>query len=105
MGIEVETKIAYTGVVGFIRGALPGPTIALRADMDALPLTEEINHKYKSKVEGVMHACGHDGHTTMLLGAAKYLSENNDFKIGDEVVLTGCRVGEIYPGGYSQIAM
>ena len=87
LGIKVETKIAYTGVVGLIEGGLPGPTIALRADMDALPVEEKTGLPFASKERatylgqsvGVMHACGHDGHTSMLLGAAKYLSENNDF--------------------------
>ena len=76
---EIHSGIAKTGIVGIINGKKKGGTIGLRADMDALPLTEETNHKYKSKVEGVMHACGHDGHTTMLLGAAKYLADTKNF--------------------------
>src|SRR5512140_3304882 len=82
MGIEVHTGIAHTGVVGVLRGGRPGPTIALRADMDALPVTERVDVPFKSTVTteyrgekvGVMHACGHDGHTAMLLGAARVLS-------------------------------
>jgi amidohydrolase len=81
-GLEVKTGIALTGVAAVLRGALPGPTIALRADMDALPVTEEIDVPFKSKATaqyrgetvGVMHACGHDAHTAILLGVAEVLS-------------------------------
>jgi amidohydrolase len=74
-GIPFEIK-ATTGVIGLIKGKNPGrKTIALRADMDALPIREENNVEYKSKHEGIMHACGHDVHTTCLLGAAKILNE------------------------------
>ena len=76
---EVHTGIAETGVVGVIRGSEPGGAIGLRADMDALPIHEETNLPYASETPGVMHACGHDGHTTMLLGAAKYLAETRNF--------------------------
>jgi amidohydrolase len=74
MGIECE-KIAGTGVVGLINGKSTGKTVALRADMDALELTEENDVEYKSKNEGLMHGCGHDGHTAGLLTAAKILNE------------------------------
>ena len=77
---EVVTRIGRTGVVGMIRGRLgAGSTIGLRADMDALPITEATGRPYASTRPGVMHACGHDGHTAMLLGAAKYLAETRNF--------------------------
>jgi hippurate hydrolase len=77
---EVVTGLGRTGVVGVIRGANgAGPTIGLRADMDALPLTETSGKAWASKTAGRMHACGHDGHTAMLLGAAKYLTETRNF--------------------------
>ncbi|MCO5145146.1 MAG: M20 family metallopeptidase [Aquamicrobium sp.] len=77
---EVATGIGRTGVVGIIRGALgEGATVGLRADMDALPLTETTGKPWASKTAGKMHACGHDGHTAMLLGAAKYLAETRRF--------------------------
>ena len=79
-GIEVTEGIGVTGVVGTIRGRLPGQrSIGLRADMDALAIHEQTGLPYASTNQGTMHACGHDGHTTMLLGAARYLSEHRDF--------------------------
>ncbi len=78
LGIEYKV-LATTGVVGLIKGKAPGNrTIALRADMDALPITEENKVEYKSQNAGIMHACGHDVHTTCLLGAAKILNELKD---------------------------
>jgi hippurate hydrolase len=77
---EVHTGIAGTGVVGIIKGHEGSRRVGLRADMDALPIDELTNLSYSSKTPGVMHACGHDGHTTMLLGAAKHLVETRDFK-------------------------
>ncbi|GAA5443177.1 N-acetylcysteine deacetylase [Microbulbifer sp. NBRC 101763] len=82
LGLEVETGIAHTGLVGFLKGAKPGPTVALRADMDALPVTERTDVPFASKVRttyqgkdvGVMHACGHDTHVAMLMGAAEVLA-------------------------------
>lgn len=74
MNIELK-RIAKTGVLGVLKGDKPGKMVALRADMDALPVKEANNVSYKSKNEGVMHACGHDGHTAMLLGAARILSQ------------------------------
>lgn len=77
---EIHTGIGGTGVVGIVRGKREGPRrIGLRADMDALPIQEETNLSYRSTNPGVMHACGHDSHTTMLLGAAKHLSKTRDF--------------------------
>ena len=84
LGMEVKTKIAHTGVIGFLKGDLPGPTIALRADMDALPVTEQVDLPFASKqtttyrgeTVGVMHACGHDTHVAMLMGVAEVLSKN-----------------------------
>ena len=76
---EIHAGFASTGIVAIIEGQTSGRTIGLRADMDALPITENTGMPYSSKKEGVMHACGHDGHTTMLLGAARYLSETRNF--------------------------
>ncbi len=79
-GIEVHRGIGRTGVVGVLTGrGTSTRRIGLRADMDALPIEEATNLPYRSTVPGTMHACGHDGHTTMLLGAAKYLAETRDF--------------------------
>ncbi|MDJ1158939.1 M20 aminoacylase family protein [Chelatococcus sp. SYSU_G07232] len=85
---EVVPGIGRTGVVGVIRGRTnaSGKVIGMRADMDALPIEEQTNLPYRSKVAGKMHACGHDGHTAMLLGAAKYLAETRDFD-GTAVVI------------------
>jgi amidohydrolase len=85
---EVVTGIGRTGVVGVIRGAksASGKVIGLRADMDALPIEEETNLAYRSTASGKMHACGHDGHSAMLLGAARYLAETRDFD-GTAVVI------------------
>ena len=79
-GIETHTGIGGTGVVGVPKGQEPGRSIGLR-DMDALPIQETTNLPWASKHEGVSHACGHDSHTTMLLGAAKYLSENRTSRV------------------------
>ena len=82
LGMEVTTGIAHTGVVGVLRGGRPGPVIALRADMDALPVTEQSELPFKSTATaeyrgekvGVMHACGHDGHVAVLMGVAEALA-------------------------------
>lgn len=78
LGIEVQSNIAKTGVVGLIRGKEEGKTVLLRADMDALKVEEKADVEYKSKIPGVMHACGHDGHVAGLLGAAMILNELKD---------------------------
>jgi hippurate hydrolase len=78
-GIEVHRGVGKTGVVGVLRRG-EGRRIGLRADMDCLPMEEQTNLPYRSKVAGKMHACGHDGHTTMLLGAARYLAQSKTFK-------------------------
>ena len=91
LGLEVNSGIAYTGLTAFIRGDNPGPLIALRADMDALPVTEKLNLPFSSKQVttyqgrkvGVMHACGHDAHMAVLLGVAEFLSKNTDKLNGD----------------------
>ena len=78
-GIDVHKGIAKTGVVGVLKKGNSNKSIGIRADMDALPINELNTFSYKSKIENRMHACGHDGHTTMLLGAAKYLAEHGNF--------------------------
>ncbi|WP_315857513.1 amidohydrolase [Microbulbifer agarilyticus] len=91
LGMEVETGIAHTGVIGFLKGGQPGPTVALRADMDALPVTEQVDLPFASKATtqyngeevGVMHACGHDTHVAMLMGAAEVLSGMRDELAGN----------------------
>ena len=83
LGLEVKTNIAKTGVVGILRGSTDGPVIALRADMDALPVTEKtglpfastVRGEYEGREVGVMHACGHDAHVAILMGVASVLSQ------------------------------
>lgn len=87
LGMDVKTGVAHTGVIGLLKGRRPGKVLALRADMDALPVTEKNNLPYKSTVKakfsgqetGVMHACGHDTHVAILMGVAEHLAKNNDF--------------------------
>jgi hippurate hydrolase len=78
-GIDVTRHVGGTGVVGVLEGSRPGRSIGLRADMDALPMDEQTNLPYRSQTPGVFHGCGHDGHMTMLLGAARYLAETRNF--------------------------
>ncbi len=86
LGLEVKTGVAHTGVVGLLKGALPGPVIALRADMDALPVTEETDFPFSSKVKttwmgqevGAAHVCGHDAHTAILMGVAEILASKRN---------------------------
>ena len=95
LGMEVKTGVAHTGVVGVLKGGRPGPTVALRADIDALPVTERADLPYASKATGeyrgetvgVMHACGHDTHVAMLMGAAEVLSARKDELPGTVVFL------------------
>jgi amidohydrolase len=87
LGIEVRRGIATTGLVGLVRGQGGGPTIALRADMDALPIEENTGLPFSSRNPGVMHACGHDGHMAMLLGAAMLLAPMRDKLRGNIVFI------------------
>lgn len=95
LGIEVRTQVAHTGVIGVLRGGRPGPTVALRADMDALPVAEMVDLPFASQVRteyngqevGVMHACGHDNHVAILMGAAEVLASVRDRIPGTVVFL------------------
>lgn len=87
LGYDVHAGIATTGVVGVMKGSKPGRTIMLRADMDALPLTETSGHAYASATEGKMHACGHDGHVAILLGAAALIADRKDELAGTVCLL------------------
>ena len=86
LGLEVKTEVGVTGVIATLRGGLPGPVVALRADMDALPVTEQVDVPFASQVRstynghqvGVMHACGHDTHTAILMGTATVLAKLRD---------------------------
>lgn len=98
LGIEVRTEVGGRGVVGTLKGDKPGKTVALRADFDALPIQDEKEVNYKSRIPGVMHACGHDLHTAALLGVAKVLSENKD-KLAGTVVFLHQFAEEVIPGG------
>ena len=86
LGIEVHSQIGGHGLIGVIHGTRPGPMVALRADMDALAIEERSDAPYASKIAGKMHACGHDGHVTMLIGAAMLLLRDRDFP-GTVIVL------------------
>jgi len=99
---EIVTGIGRTGVVGLIRGNLgEGRTIGMRADMDALPMTETSGKPWASTTSGKMHACGHDGHTAMLLGAAKYLAETRNFKGAVAVIFQPAEEGGA--GGHEMV--
>lgn len=98
LGLEVRTSVGGNGVVGYLKGGKPGETIALRADFDALPIDDEKEVSYKSKVPGVMHACGHDIHTAALLGVAKVLSGIKD-EIPGTIVFIHQHAEELAPGG------
>ncbi len=98
LGHEVRTGVGGRGVVATLKGGKPGPTVALRADFDALPIQEENDVPYKSKVDGVMHACGHDGHTASLLGLAKVLNQMQE-ELPGNVVFIHQHAEELPPGG------
>lgn len=98
LGHEVRTEVGGRGVVAKLQGAKPGPTVALRADFDALPIQEETGVEYQSKVDGVMHACGHDGHTATLLGLAKALNKLKS-ELEGNVVFIHQHAEELPPGG------
>lgn len=98
LGLEVRTEVGGRGVVGLLRGGKPGKTVALRADFDALPIQDEKDVEYKSRIPGVMHACGHDLHTAALLGTATVLCEAKD-AIEGNVVFIHQFAEELIPGG------
>ncbi|AKG73594.1 M20 metallopeptidase family protein [Salinicoccus halodurans] len=98
LGLEVKTEVGGRGVTGKLVGGKPGKTVALRADFDALPIQDEKDAPYKSKVDGVMHACGHDVHTAGLLHVAKVLSEHKEDLPGT-VVFIHQFAEEVIPGG------
>lgn len=98
LGLEVRTGVGGRGVVGLLKGGKPGKTVALRADFDALPIQDEKEVPYKSRIPGVMHACGHDIHTAGLLGVAKVLSEVKE-QIEGNVVFIHQFAEELAPGG------
>ena len=98
LGIEVQREVGGRGVVGLIRGGKPGKTIAFRADFDALPIQDAKDVPYQSTVPGVMHACGHDGHTAALLGFAKVMNSVKD-QLQGNIVLIHQFGEELPPGG------
>ena len=98
LNIKVQRNVGGRGVVGIIQGEKKGKTVALRADFDALPIYEENETEYKSQIPGIMHACGHDGHTASLMAVAKVLSDNRD-KFNGTVKLIFQFAEEVMPGG------
>ncbi|MER9965173.1 amidohydrolase, partial [Mesorhizobium sp. M0045] len=101
---HIETGIAETGIVALIQGESGvGPTIGLRADMDALPIVEASNKPWSSKIPGNMHACGHDGHTAMLLGAAKHLAAKRKFKGAVALIFQPAEEVELPSGGQRMV--
>ncbi|KZZ24233.1 amidohydrolase [Sulfitobacter sp. HI0082] len=103
-GYEVTPNIGGHGVVGRMRVGNGNRSIAIRADMDALPITEAAKHEYASTVDGVMHACGHDGHTTMLLGAAEYLAKTKNFSGTLNLIFQPAEESGIGSGAVAMIA-
>lgn len=102
LGLEVQTGVGGGAVIGLLRGAHAGPTLALRADMDALPIQDAKNVSYRSRVPGVMHACGHDGHTAMLMGAASILTSMKAQLYGN-ILFIFQHAEEMLPGGAKSI--
>ncbi|WP_044747581.1 M20 family metallopeptidase [Bacillus alveayuensis] len=98
LGLEVRTGVGGRGVVAKLKGGRPGKTVALRADFDALPIQEENDVSYRSKVDGVMHACGHDGHTATLLVLAKVLASMKE-QLEGNIVFIHQHAEELQPGG------
>jgi amidohydrolase len=98
LGLEVQTGVGGNGVVATLYGGKPGKTVAIRADFDALPIYEQNRVSYKSKNDGVMHACGHDAHTAIALGLAKVLSEKKE-NIEGNIVFIHQHAEELHPGG------
>ncbi|OKH17857.1 M20 metallopeptidase family protein [[Limnothrix rosea] IAM M-220] len=96
LGIDHQTGVAQTGIVALIEGKGKGKVLGIRADMDALPIQEENEVEYRSQHDGIMHACGHDGHVAIALGAAKYLSEHRDFNGTVKIIF---QPAEESPGG------
>lgn len=103
LGLEVQTGVGKTGVIGILEGAANGPTVLYRADMDALPIHEENSADYVSQADGVMHACGHDGHTAIALGIAKLLSGHRD-ELGGRVKFVFQPAEEVGGGAAAMIA-
>ncbi|PYE45595.1 amidohydrolase [Paenibacillus barcinonensis] len=101
-GIEVKRHVGGHGIVGVLRGERPGPVVMLRADMDALPIQDEKNVAYASQQAGVMHACGHDGHISMLLGTALYFSRHRQ-EVQGELRFLFQPAEELLPGGAVQV--
>lgn len=103
LGLEVQTGIALTGVVGILEGASAGPTVLYRADMDALPIQEDSSADYASQAPGKMHACGHDGHTAIALGIAKVLSRHRE-RLSGRVKFVFQPAEEVGGGAASMVA-
>lgn len=100
LGYTLVTGVGVTGIIATLQGTSPGKTIGLRADIDALKMQEENDVPYKSTIDGMMHACGHDTHTSMLLGAAKYFSEHREFPGTLKLIFQSAEEGPM-PGGGS----
>ena len=100
--LEIQTGVAENGIVATLKGEGEGPTVALRADMDALPIHEETGLPFASNTEGKMHACGHDGHTAMLLGVARLLAERRA-EVRGEIRFIFQHAEELFPGGAQEL--